>query len=57
MAAIAGGLANIEAVSCSTQAVESFLPIQYEQTAIIKAITWSSNQSCMTHLEHGSSTL
>ena len=43
MAAIAGDLVNIEAVSCSMQAVESFLPIQSEQTAISKAITQSSN--------------
>ena len=57
MAAITGDLANIEAVSCSTQAVESFLPIQTEPAAISKAITQSSNQSCMTHLEHGSSEL
>ena len=47
MAAVAGDLVNIKAVSCSKQAVEPLLPIQSEQTAISKAITQSSNQSCM----------
>ena len=54
-ATIAGGLANIEAVSCNMQAVEPFLPIQSEPMAISKAITQSSNQSHPMHLEHGSS--
>ena len=53
-AALAGDLVNIKAVLCSKQAVEPFLLIQLEPTAISKAITWSSNQSCMMHLEHGS---
>ena len=57
MAAIAGDLANIEAVSCSMQAVESFLPVKSEPTAISKAIIQSSNQSHKTCLEHGSSEL
>ena len=57
MAAILGDLANIKADSCSMQAVESFLPIQSEQTAISKAITQSCNQNCITNLEHGSSKL
>ena len=39
------------------QTIESFLPVQSETTAISKAITRSSNQSCMTHLEPGSSKL
>ena len=52
-AAIAGDLVNIKGVSCSKQAVEPILPIQSEPTAISKAITWSSNQSCTTCLEHG----
>ena len=54
-AAIAQDLVNIEAVSCSKQAVESFLPIQSEPTAISKAITWSSNQSHTTCLDQESS--
>ena len=54
-AAIAGDIANIEAVSCCVQAVESFPLVQSEPTAISKAITRSSNQSHMTHPEHGSS--
>ena len=41
----------------NVQAIESFLPIQSEPMAISKAITNSSNQSCMTCLEHGSSEL
>ena len=57
VAAIAGDLANIEAVSCRMQAVESFLSIQSELMAIKKAITRSSNQSYVTHLEPGSSAL
>ena len=51
-AAIAGNLANIEAVSCSIQAFESFLLIQSEPITISKAITTSSNQSHTTHTEH-----
>ena len=56
-ATIAGDLANIEAVLCSMQAIESFLLIQSEPMAINKAITISSNQSHMKCLEHGSSEL
>ena len=48
-AAIAGNLVNIEAVSHSMQAVEPFLPIQYEPMPISKAITQSSNQSHLMH--------
>ena len=54
VAAIARDLVNTKAVSCSKQAVDSFLQIQSEQTAISKAITQSSNQSSVTCLEHGS---
>ena len=54
-AAIAGDVANIEAVSCSIQVIESLLPISSDSIAISKAITRSSNQSHMTHLEHESS--
>ena len=57
VAAIAGDLVNIEAVSCSMQAVESFPPIQSEPKAISKAITSSSNQSHMTCTKHGLSEL
>ena len=56
-AAIAGDLANIESISCSVQTIESFLPIQSEPAAITKAITNSSDQSHLTHLEQGSSEL
>ena len=56
-AAITGDVANIEAVSCSAQAIESFLPISTDTIAIRKAITRSSNQSQMTLLEHESSLL
>ena len=42
VAILAGDLVNFEAVSCSMQVVESFLP---KPMAISKAITWSSNQS------------
>ena len=52
-ATIAEDLANIEAVSCSMQTVEPSLLIQSESMPISKAITWSSNQSCMTCSEHG----
>ena len=51
-AAIAGDLANIEAVSCSMQAVEPFLLIQSQPMPISKAITWSSNQDYMICPEH-----
>ena len=47
-AAIAGDVANIEAVSCSLQAVESFFPIPSDAIAISKTITRSSNQSHIT---------
>ena len=56
-AAIAADLANIVAVSCSVQTIESFLPISSDSTAISKAITRSSDQSHMTHPEHESSVL
>ena len=56
-ATINGDVANIEVVSCSVQTIESFLLIQSDTIAISKAITRSSNQSCMTHLEHESSML
>ena len=45
-------LGNIEAVSCSVQAIESFLPISSDAIAISKTITRLSDQSCMTHLEN-----
>ena len=51
-AAIAGDVANIEAVSCSVQAIESFLLIPSDIIVISKAITISSNQSYMTHPGH-----
>ena len=57
VAAIAGDLANIESVSYSVQAIESFLPIQSEPVAVNKAITRMFNQSHTTHLEHGLSEL
>ena len=50
--AIAGDEANIQAVSCSIQAIESLLPISSDTIAISKAITRSSDQSHMTCLEH-----
>ena len=56
-AAIARYVANIEAVSCSVQTIESFLPIPFDTIAVSKAITRSSSQSHMTHLEHESSML
>ena len=49
-AAIVGYLVDIESISCSVQAFESFLLIQSELMAINKAITNSSNQSHMIHL-------
>ena len=54
-AAIQGDVANVEAVSCSIQVIESLLPFSSDSIAISKAITRSSNQSCTTHLEHESS--
>ena len=51
-AAIAGDVANIEAVSCSVQAIESFLQISSDTIAVSKAITRSSDQSHTTHPEH-----
>ena len=56
-AASAGDVANIKAVSCSVQTIESFLPISSDTIAIIKAITRLSDQSCTTCLEHESSIL
>ena len=56
-AAITGNVANIEAVSCSIQAIESLLLISSDTIAISKAITTLSNQSHLTHLEHESSML
>ena len=56
-AAIAGDVANIEAVSCSVQAIESFLPVSSDTIAISKAITRSSDPSHMTHPEHELSVL
>ena len=50
-AAVAGDVANIEAVSCSVQAIESFLVIPSDTIAISKAITRSSDKSHMTYLE------
>ena len=54
-AAIAGDLPNTEAVSCSMQVVEPFLPVQSALMAISKAITRSSDQSHLTCPESGSS--
>ena len=56
-AAITGDVTNIEAVLCSVQAIESFLPISSDTIAISKAITRSSNQCCTTHPEPESSML
>ena len=56
-AAIAGDIANIEAVSCSVQAIESFVPIPSDTIAISKATTRSFHQSCVTHLKSESSML
>ena len=50
-AAIAGDVANIDMVSCSMQAIESFFPIPSDSIAISKAITRLSDQSHMTCLE------
>ena len=54
---IVGDLANIETISCSVQTIEMFPPIQSKTVAISKAITNSSNQSCITCLEQGLSKL
>ena len=56
-AATTGNVANIEAVSCSVQMIESFLPISSDTIAISKAITRLSHQSHTTHPEHDSSML
>ena len=56
-AAIAGNVANIEAVSCSIQVIESLLPISTDSIASNKAITTSSNQSHTTCPQHKSSKL
>ena len=50
-AAITREVVNIEAVSCSMQAIESFLLIPSDIITISKAITRSrsSDHSCMTH--------
>ena len=50
-AAVTGDVTNIEVVSCSVQAIESFLLIPSDTIAISKAITRSFNQSCETHPE------
>ena len=54
-AAIAGDVANIEAVSCSVQTIESFLLIPSDTIAISKAITRLSDQSHTACSEHESS--
>ena len=56
-AAIAGDVANIEVVSCSVEAIESFLLIPSYTIAISKATTRLSNQSDMTCPEPESSVL
>ena len=56
-AATTGDIANIEAVFCSMQAIESFLLITSDTIALSKAITRSSDQSHMTHPEPESSVL
>ena len=50
-AAVAEDIANTEVVSCSVQAIESFLLIPSDTIATRKAITRSSGQSHMTCLE------
>ena len=50
-AAINEDMANIEAISCSVQEIESFLLIPSATIAISKAITKLSDQSCTTCLE------
>ena len=52
---IAGDVANIEVVSCSMQAIESFFLIPSDTIVISKAITRSSHQSHTTCLEPESS--
>ena len=54
-AAIAGDVANVEVVSCSMQAIESFLLIPSDTVTISKTITRSSGQSHTTHPEPESS--
>ena len=57
-AAIAGNVANhIEAVPCSPQTIDSILPSIPNTPIISKAITRSSQQSCLTHPESASSVL
>ena len=56
-AAISGDVANIEAVSCSVQRIESFLPNPSDTIANSKAITRTSDQSHTMHPEHESSVL
>ena len=56
-AAIAGDVANIEAVSCSVQTIKSFPPISSDTIAISKAISRTSYQSHMICPEHESSIL
>ena len=56
-AAVTGDLANVETNSCCVQTIELCLPIQSQMAAISKAITNSSNQGCMTHLEQALSKL
>ena len=43
---------HIKAIPCSPQTIESLLPSVPDDAPIVcKAITWSSRQSCLTHLE------
>ena len=51
-AAIVRDLVNIEAISCSMQTVEPFLPIQFEPMVISKVITQLSNWNHLMQLEH-----
>ena len=51
-AAVAADVANIEAVSCSVQAIELFLLIPCDAIAIIKAITRLSDQRHIWNLNH-----
>ena len=55
VATITRDVANIEAVSCSVQAIESFFPTPSDTMAISKAITISIDQSCTTNPEPESS--
>ena len=52
-AALTGhGTSHIDAIPCSSQAIESILPSILEDIPIVsKATTWSSRQSCLTCLE------